>query len=140
MTAGTGVQHSEFNPSDAEEVHLLQIWIFPDRRGHTPGYQQRRFPDADKAGTWRLVASPDGADGSLRIHQDARLYVTKVEPGRAVRHDLAAGRGAYLHVATGTATVNGQPLTAGDGIAVEDEPAVAVVGNRPGEVLLFDLA
>ena len=140
MHAGTGITHSEFNPSDAEPVHLLQIWVFPDRRGHTPGYQQRRFADEETAGKWRLAASPDGADGSLVIHQDARVYQTRLGKGQAVRHELRPGRAAYLHVATGAAAVNGRELIAGDGLVVEGEPTVEVTGNAPGEVLLFDLA
>jgi redox-sensitive bicupin YhaK (pirin superfamily) len=140
MHAGTGITHSEFNPSDKEPVHLLQIWVFPDRRGHTPGYQQRQFSDAEKAGRLRLVASPDGADGSLVIHQDARVYQAKLDPGQAVRHELKPGRGAFVHVATGAAAVNGKQLAAGDAVAVEGEPAVEVTGELPGEVLLFDLA
>ena len=137
MTAGTGITHSEFNPSKSEAVHLLQIWLFPDRRGHKPGYQQRLFADTDKGGKWALVASPDGANGSLVIHQDARVYQTKLA-GEAVRHELASGRAAFVHVATGSATVNGTELAAGDAVAVEDEKEVTVSGN--GEVLLFDLA
>ncbi|MBA4067640.1 MAG: quercetin 2,3-dioxygenase [Isosphaera sp.] len=136
MTAGTGITHSEFNPSGTDPVHLLQIWLFPDRRGHTPGYAQKPF--AGEAGAWVLVASPDGADGSLVIHQDARVYQARLAPGRSVTHDLTPGRAAYLHVATGSAVVNGERLTAGDGAAVEDESAVVVAGD--GEVLLFDLA
>lgn len=139
MTAGTGVAHSEFNPSASEPVHLLQIWLFPDRRGHAPGYRQRAFADAEKAGRWRLVASPGGEDESLPIHQDARVYQTKLAPGQTVGHELAAGRAAYVHVATGAATVNGERLAAGDGAAVENEPRVVVTGDEPGEVLLFDL-
>lgn len=134
MTAGTGITHSEFNPSPTEPVHLLQIWLTPDRRGHTPGYQQRAF---DAVGEWVQVASPDGASGSLVIHQNARVYQAKLA-GETVRHDLAAGRAAFVHVATGTATVNGTALTAGDAVAVEDENAVVVSGS--GDVLLFDLA
>ncbi len=137
MTAGTGITHSEFNPSRAEPVHLLQIWLFPDKRGHTPGYQQRVFTAADKGGKWALVASPDGEAGSLVIHQDARVYQTALR-GETVRHELAPGRAAFVHVAAGTATVNGTELTAGDAVAVEDERAVVV--NGEGEVLLFDLA
>jgi|SRR5579883_130877 len=137
MTAGTGITHSEFNPSHKEPVHLLQIWITPDRRGHTPGYQQRVFTDAEKSGQFALVASPTGENGSLVIHQDARVYQTKLA-GETVRHALQPGRAAYLHVATGNATVNGTKLTAGDAIAVEDESEVVVGGE--GEVLLFDLA
>jgi redox-sensitive bicupin YhaK (pirin superfamily) len=140
MTAGTGIRHSEFNPSQADPVHLLQIWIFPDRKGYTPGYQQRQFTDAEKAGRWRLVASPNGEDGSLVIRQDARLYLARLDPGQAVRHELKPGRGAYLHVATGAATVNGTKLAAGDGVAVEGESIVEVTGDEGGEMLLFDLA
>lgn len=140
MTAGRGIQHSEFNPSLVEPVHLLQIWILPDRKGHTPGYQQRLFAANETAEEWRLVASLDGADGSLVIHQDARLYLAKPGTGQRVRHKLAAGRGAFLHIANGSVTVNGHALTAGDGIAVEDEPVIEVVGDTGGDVLLFDLA
>lgn len=138
MHAGTGITHSEFNPSNAAAVHLLQIWIYPDRRGHTPGYQQKRFEPA--VGDWRLVASPDGADGSLVVHQDARVYETRLEPGRTVTHELKAGRAAFVHVATGSATVNGEKLAAGDAVAVEDEAVVTLTGDTAGEALLFDLA
>src|SRR5579872_4563783 len=138
MTAGTGIQHSEFNPSQTESVHLLQIWIFPNRKGLKPGYRQKSFSDDEKKGQWRLVASPDGAKESLPIHQDARVYVTKLEKNQSVRHDLVAGRAAFLHVATGSATVNGEKLVAGDGAAIENETAILVNGNETGEVLLFD--
>ena len=138
MTAGTGITHSEFNPSKSEPVHLLQIWLFPDRRGHTPGYQQKLFTEADKGGKWGLVASPEGEAGSLVIHQDASVYQTKLATGQNVRHELKAGRAAFVHVATGSATVNGTKLVAGDALAVEDEPEVVASGE--GEVLLFDLA
>src|SRR5215207_6665359 len=111
MTAGTGITHSEFNPSKAEPVHLLQIWLFPDRRGHTPGYQQTQFTDADTRGKWALVASPAGGAGSLVIHQDARVYQTKLA-GETVRHELASGRAAFVHVATGSVSVNGETLVA----------------------------
>ena len=140
MHAGTGLTHSEFNPSDTEPTHLLQIWLFPDRKGHTPGYQQRRFDDAETAGQWRLAASPDGADGSLAIHQDARVYQTRLQPGQTVRHELKPGRGAFLHVATGAVTVNSRELVAGDAVTVEDEPVIELTGTTSGEALLFDLA
>src|SRR5262249_1960869 len=136
MHAGTGIRHSEFNPSNREPVHLLQIWIMPDRKGHTPGYQQRQFADAEKAGQWRLAASPDGAEGSLQIHQDARVYQTKLTRGQTVQHELKAGRGAFLHVATGSVTVNGQQLATGDAVAVEGEPLIEVKGEQTSEVLL----
>jgi redox-sensitive bicupin YhaK (pirin superfamily) len=139
MTAGTGITHSEFNPSKTEPVHLLQIWIYPDRRGHTPGYQQRLFTDAEKAGQLRLVASPDGEDGSLVIHQDARVYQAKLGAGQTVAHELAPGRAAFVHVATGAATVNGTRLSAGDAVAIERESAVSIRNEEPGEVLVFDL-
>lgn len=138
MTAGTGILHSEFNPSGAEGTHLLQIWIMPDRKGHTPGYRQKAFPAEGAAGRWQLVASPDGADGSLPIHADARLYQARLTDGQVARHELAAGRGAFVHVATGQVTVNGQALVAGDAVSVDGERTVEVTGN--GTVLLFDLA
>jgi redox-sensitive bicupin YhaK (pirin superfamily) len=140
MTAGTGITHSEFNPSAKEPVHLLQIWLFPDRRGLTPGYQQKLFTDAEKAGRWVLVASPDGADASLVIHQNAQVYQAKLAAGQAVSHELEVGRAAFVHVATGAATINGEKLVAGDAVAVEGELKVTVTGDEPGEVLLFDLA
>lgn len=136
MTAGTGITHSEFNPSKAEPVHLLQIWLTPDRRGHTPGYQQRQFTDVETRGRWALVASPDGEAGSLVIHQDVRVYQTELR-GEEVRRELAPGRVAFVHVATGAGTVNGAELVAGDAVAVEDEREVVVSGD--GAVLLFDL-
>lgn len=139
MHAGTGIQHSEFNPSDTEAAHLLQIWIFPDRRGHVPGYQQKRFPEAGRDGVWQLAASPDGADGSLVVHQDVKLSVAKLGTGQSVKYELAPERGAFLHVATGAVTVNGHALVAGDAVAVDDESVIDVVGVHPGEVLLFDL-
>ncbi len=137
MTAGTGITHSEFNPSNADPVHLLQIWLFPDKRGHAPGYQQKLFTDADKRGKWALVASPTGEAGALVIRQDARVYQTALA-GEELRHELTAGRAAFVHVATGRAPVNGTALVAGDAVAVEDEKEVVVSGE--GEVLLFDLA
>ncbi len=138
MTAGTGITHSEFNSSDEQPVHLLQIWLFPDRRGYTPGYQQRVFTDADKRNRWALVASPTGDDGSLVIRQDARVYQTHLVDNAEVRHELAPNRAAFVHVATGTATVNGTLLNAGDAVAIEDEPDLLVRGTA--EMLLFDLA
>ena len=140
MTAGTGIQHSEFNPSQTEPVHLLQIWLFPDRKGHKPGYQQKSFSADGQTGVWRQVASPDGSDGSLVIHQDARVYTATLEDGQTVRHELKRGRAAYLHVATGKATVNGAKLVAGDAVSIENEMAVEVTSHERGEVLLFDLA
>jgi redox-sensitive bicupin YhaK (pirin superfamily) len=139
MTAGTGIRHSEFNPSETDPVHLLQIWIFPARRGLTPGYEQRFFPEEEKRGRWRTIASPDGRDGSMVVQQDAVLSAAVLKSGEAVRYSLAPTRGAWLHVATGTVTVNGRDLGPGDSAAVEHEAAVEVVGGDGGEVLLFDL-
>lgn len=140
MSAGTGVRHSEFNPSPTDPVHLLQIWITPARRGLTPEYAQTLFPDAEKRGRWRTVASADGRDGSIVVHQDVTLSASVLGPGEAVRYDLGHNRGAWLHVARGAVTVNGHALSAGDAAAVEGEP-IAVAGTAAdSEVLLFDLA
>lgn len=139
MSAGTGVRHSEFNPSRTEPVHFLQIWIQPARKGLPPGYDQRLFPEAEKRGRWRTVASPDGRDGSIVVHQDVLLSAAVLGPGESVRYDLPAGRGAWLHVLRGAVTANGRELSAGDAAAVEGEPVIEVVGREEGEVLLFDL-
>jgi quercetin 2,3-dioxygenase len=140
MSAGTGIRHSEMNASTREPVHLLQIWIMPDSRGHEPGYEQKAFPHEEKRGKLRLLASPDGADGSVTIHQDARLYVSLLSPGDEVTHRLAKGRYAWLQVAKGAVELNGKPLQQGDGAAVSDEPTLSVKGTKDAEVLLFDLA
>ena len=140
MTAGTGIRHSEFNPSPTEPVHLLQIWLLPERRGLTPGYEQKPFPEAQRRGRWRLVASRDGRDGSVTIHQDADVYATLLEPGESVRHELRPGRHAWVQVARGAVTLNGRPLRAGDGAAVSDEAALTVAATEPAELLLFDMA
>jgi quercetin 2,3-dioxygenase len=139
MSAGTGVLHSEFNPSPDRQVHLLQIWIQPNRRGVEPGYEQKRFEDAEKRGRLRLVASPDGAEGSVTIHQNARVYAGLIDGADRVEHTLAAGRTAYVHVARGTVTVNGNPLAAGDALKAEGESRITLEAGRDAEVLLFDL-
>jgi len=139
MSAGTGVLHSEFNPSPDRQVHLLQIWIQPNRRGVEPGYEQKRFEDAEKRGRLRLVASPDGAEGSVTIHQNARVYAGLIDGAERVEHTLAAGRTAYVHVARGTVTVNGNPLAAGDALKTEGESRITLEAGRDAEVLLFDL-
>ena len=139
MSAGTGVRHSEFNASKTEPVHFLQIWIEPDTQGVKPGYEQKRFEPADLAGRMRLIASPDGGDGSVRIRQDARVYATKLGSGDGVSHRLAPGRRAYVQVARGEAVVNGQKLSAGDGAAVEDEAEIKLASPSTAEVLVFDL-
>ena len=118
MSAGRGIRHSEMNPSPTEAAHLLQIWIMPDRAGHEPSYEQKAFPDEEKRGKLRLIAGPDGKDGSVTIHQDARLYVTLLSPGQEVTHALAKGRHAWLQVAKGAVELNGKPLKQGDGAAV----------------------
>jgi len=139
MTAGTGVRHSERNPSDKEWVHLYQIWLHPDRKGLTPSYEQLTLDD-EKRGRFCLAASPDGANGSLTIHQDARLYLASLLPGEAVGHPLDRGRAAWLQVLRGRVDLLGNDLSAGDGAAVTDESSVTVLAAVPAEVLLFDLA
>jgi hypothetical protein len=139
MSAGTGVRHSEANASKTEAAHLLQIWILPDRRGHEPGYEQKAFPEAEKRGRLRLIASPDGVDGSVTIHQDAKLYASLLNPGQAVKHELGKGRHAWLQVARGAVELNGQSLNQGDGAAISDEPQLTVKATKDAEVLLFDL-
>lgn len=139
MSAGTGITHSESNPSTTEQVHLLQIWLLPDRKGLAPGYEQRTFPESEKRGRLRLVASPDGADGSVRIHQDARLYTTILGPREGTALALDAGRHAWIQVARGAITVNGQPLRQGDGASASAESSIALIGVETAEVLLFEL-
>jgi quercetin 2,3-dioxygenase len=140
MSAGTGVRHSEANASKTDAAHLLQIWILPDRRGHEPGYEQKAFPEAEKQGKLRLIASPNGSDGSVTIHQDAKLYASLLQPGQDVRHELGKGRYAWLQVAKGVVELNGQSLNQGDGAAISDEPQLTVKATtEDAEVLLFDL-
>jgi redox-sensitive bicupin YhaK (pirin superfamily) len=138
MTAGRGIVHSEFNPSQTTPTHLLQIWLVPDAKGLEPEYDQKTLPAGE--GTWRIAASPDGRDGSLKIHQDAVLATTKLGPGQTLDYPITKGRGVWLHVATGDVTVNGTPLGAGDAVAVEGEPRLTLTGRNGGEVILFDLA
>jgi quercetin 2,3-dioxygenase len=140
MTAGTGILHSEFNPSRTTPLHLYQIWILPDRRGHKPGYGQKLFPEAERLNRWRLVASPDGHDGSLPIHQDAKLSVATLEPSRSLDYALAGGRYGWLQVLRGGVKLNGTELSEGDGAAVSDEAGLRLEAAGPAEVLLFDLA
>ncbi|HVP42595.1 MAG TPA: pirin family protein [Terriglobales bacterium] len=142
MTAGTGVLHSEYNHSKDERVHLLQIWIFPEKKNLEPGYEQKTFSDDDKRNRLRLVASRDGRDGSVTIHQDASIYGSVLDSGKTVSHQLAPGRHAWVQVARGTVTVNGKTLRQGDGAAISDEQSVELTGadSPPAEILLFDLA
>jgi quercetin 2,3-dioxygenase len=140
MSAGTGILHSEFNPSDSQRVHLYQIWLFPDRQGVTPSYEQKRFADTEQRNRLCLVASPDAAGASLTIHQDARIYLARLDDGREVRHELAAGRGAWLQVLRGSVKLGTADLTAGDGAAISDQSLVVIEANGGTEVMLFDLA
>jgi len=140
MSAGRGIRHSEMNPSMSEAVHLLQIWIMPDRSGHEPSYEQKAFRNEEKRGKLRLIASPDGKDGSVIIHQDAKLYVSLLSPGQEVRHELSNGRSAWLQVAKGAVELNGNLLSQGDGAAVESEKELVIKGKEDAEILLFDLA
>jgi quercetin 2,3-dioxygenase len=142
MSAGTGVTHSEFNASRSEPVHLMQIWILPERRGLRPEYEQKAFPEAERRGRLRLIVSRDGADGSVTLHQDARIYATVLASGERVTHPLASGRSAWVQVASGAVRVNGTALAAGDGAAVTAETALEIVADGGGrsELLLFDLA
>ena len=139
MSAGRGVLHSEFNGSQSEPVHFLQIWIQPDVRGIDPGYEQKHFTDADKRGRLRLVASPDGADGSVRIHQDARVYAGRFDGAERAELALSAGRRAYVHVARGQVRVNSESLSTGDALKLADVANVAITDGSGAEVLVFDL-
>ena len=139
MSAGAGVMHSEYNASKTEPVHFLQIWLVPDVTGIAPEYEQKRFTDAEKQGRLCLVASPDGREGSLKIHQDASLYATLLNKGEVVTHVPKQGRKVYVHVARGKARVNDDVLHAGDGARISDESQVVLAGDDKAEVLLFDL-
>jgi redox-sensitive bicupin YhaK (pirin superfamily) len=139
MSAGTGVTHSEYNASRKEPVHFLQIWLQPDQRGVAPSYEQKTFSQADKAGRLRLVASPDGADGSVTIHADARLYAGVFDADQTAEHGLAPGRHAWVHVVRGRARVNGTELATGDAAALSEERTVRIEGIDAAEVLVFDL-
>jgi hypothetical protein len=139
MSAGTGVLHSEFNASPRDPVHFLQIWIEPSARGVRPGYEQRHFAAEDRRGRLRLIASPDGRDASVTIHQDARVYAVDLGVDEAVAHSLEAGRRAYVHVARGAVILNGTPLEAGDGARLVDETALNLSALQESQVLFFDL-
>jgi hypothetical protein len=140
MSAGTGVQHSEFNASKSAVVHFLQIWIQPNVTGIAPGYEEKHFDAASKRGKLKLVASPDGRDGSVEIHQDASLYASLVDGAEKITHTLPAGRRAYVHVARGSVSINGQTLAAGDAVKLSGEPVITLDNGQEAEVLLFDLA
>ena len=140
MSAGSGVAHSEFNASEKETVHLYQIWMFPDKKGYKPVYDQKHFGEAEKSGKLRLVASPDGRDGSVKIRQDNELYATVLAAGEVVKHELRPSRHAYVQVARGSVALNGKKLETGDGAAISGEQALELRGVDKAEILLFDLA
>ena len=142
MSAGSGIVHSEFNPSPSEPVHLLQIWIIPDedKLDVEPSYEQKAFPDEEKRNQWRLIASPTGENGSVKINADAKLLVTKLAGGESLPIDLPAGRHAWLQVAKGAAKLNGTQLKQGDGAGVSNEATLKLEATEDAEVLLFDLA
>jgi quercetin 2,3-dioxygenase len=141
MSAGTGIRHSEFNHSKREPVHFLQIWVLPNRKGLPPRYDQKSFPASEKSDRLRLVGSPDGRDGSIVIHQDADIYDTQLSRDHAISHPLKPGRKGWVQVVSGAVEVNGKAAVAGDGVAVEDEAALAITSRADGsEVLVFDLS
>jgi redox-sensitive bicupin YhaK (pirin superfamily) len=140
MTAGRGIRHSEFNPSKTDRVHLLQIWILPEKKDLEPSYEQKRFPESEKQSKLRLIASHDGKDGSVKINQDAQLYVSLLTPGQSVNHEFAGQRYGWLQVAKGAVELNGVQLNQGDGAAISDEKKLSIKGTANSEILLFDLA
>jgi redox-sensitive bicupin YhaK (pirin superfamily) len=141
MTAGSGVTHSEFNASETDDVHFLQIWILPAARGLAPGYEQRLIPPEEKRGRLRLVGAPDGRDGAVTIHQDVAVYATLLDPGQRVEHRLRPGRFGWIQVVRGSVRANETTVLAeADGAAIADEAAVSLQANDAAEVLLFDLA
>lgn len=139
MSAGRGVMHSEFNQAPDQVTHFLQIWIEPSERGIPPSYEQKTFPEADKRGRLRLVASPDGAEGSVTVHANARLYAGLFDGGESAQQQLATGRKGYVHLVRGELEVNGQPLKAGDAALLDNETTIALTNGRRAEVLVFDL-
>ncbi|MFL6253815.1 MAG: pirin family protein [Pyrinomonadaceae bacterium] len=139
MSAGTGVTHSEMNPSPDEAVHLLQIWIRPEREGLKPYYEQKAFPEAERRARLRLVAAPEGVEGAVTLYQDVKLYDALLAAGDEVTHTLKQGRYAWLQVVKGGVTLNGKRLSAGDGAAVSDEESLTIRGDEESEILLFDL-
>jgi redox-sensitive bicupin YhaK (pirin superfamily) len=139
MSAGSGVQHSEFNPSPREPVHFLQIWILPSERNIAPGYEEKRFGAEEKRGRLRLIASPDGADGSVTVHQDVRVYAGLFDGKESAEFHVHGGRLVYLHVARGSLSANGTTLDAGDALRITDGAALELKSARDAEVLVFDL-
>jgi len=139
MSAGTGITHSEFNPSNTKPVHLYQIWLFPERKGIEPSYEQKHFPEAERQNQLRLVASRDATDGSLLIQQDARIYLSSLDDGGQVSQKLSPGRHAWLQVLRGSVTLNGQSLETSDGAAVSNETTLHISAQHSAEIMLFDL-
>jgi redox-sensitive bicupin YhaK (pirin superfamily) len=139
MTAGIGIRHSEYNASDRDILHFLQLWILPDRENLKPAYEQRAFPEEERRGALRLVGSPDGRDGSLTIHQDVEAYTSLLDAGASVNHAMRAGRHAWLQVVSGNLSLNGEALTAGDGAAVSEESELRIAASEASELLLLDL-
>jgi len=140
MSAGTGIRHSEFNHSKTDPVHFLQIWILPDREGMPPSYQQQHFADSERRGRLRLVGSRDGREGSVTIHQDVDLYAALLSGGDRLQYTLRNGRGAWLQVARGEVTLNGERLGQGDGVAIDEAGALSIEARADAEILLFDMA
>jgi len=139
MSAGTGIRHSEFNHSKSERVHFLQIWIVPEQANFEPSYEQKVFSDDEKRGKLRLIASRDGHDASVLIHQDANVYAAKLEGAETILHRFSVGRGGYIQVARGTLELNGERLKAGDGVRISDEAEIVFSNGNAAEFLLFDL-
>lgn len=140
MSAGSGIRHSEFNPSATEPVHLYQIWLFPSQHGVKPSYEQKAFAEAERLGRLRLVASPNGAGGSLTIHQDARVFLATLSKDQRVNHELAPGRHAWLQVLRGRVSLNDTSLDTSDGAAISEERLLTIRADQPAEIMLFDLA
>lgn len=140
MSAGTGITHSEFNPSPNEPVHLYQIWLYPETKGLEPSYEQKSFPLSNQQGQLRLVASPTADDGSLKIHQDASIFLAQLAQGNTIEHQIAANRHAWLQVLRGSVSLNGLDLQTSDGAAVSDESVLTIRANDAAEIMLFDLA
>ena len=139
MSAGTGITHSEFNPSQNEPVHLYQIWLFPERKGIEPSYEQKWFPEEDRHNQMRLVASRDAEDGSLLIHTDARIYLSQISAAEEIGHQLPEGRYGWLQVLRGSVSVNGVELATSDGAAISEETSLKIRANTDAEIMLFDL-
>ena len=140
MSAGTGITHSEFNPSRTEPVRLYQIWIYPERAGIEPSYEQKRFPEEARHNRLQLVASPQAKDGSLLIHQDAGIFLATIDAGERIHHGLSTGRHAWLQVVRGSVLLNGNELQASDGASVSEETALTIQATADAEIMLFDLS